>query len=154
MSNMYKIKFTFLCLLAFSFQPAFSQTQELHVNKCEYFKIILGKWILVNVVADLSGENLETEGQSWKIAKDTINPFEGKITLQFSPDGTFIGKNTLNNPKDTLNYGYWDASEDCKQLHLTVDGNTDELKLFSIEKGILVLELKDHYKLIFRKMKW
>lgn len=119
---------------------------------CSFKKELYGLWEIENLVEDLSGENLDTEGQSWKLSTTDNSNIKGKITMTFSPDGTFIGKLNVSDSAST-SYGYWRTSEDCKQLIVTTEGIEDQIEIFSIEMQYLVLKMEDEFKMIFRKSK-
>lgn len=141
----------FLILLNFKFVEAQKNLQKTGTD-CGFKNELLGKWSIENMVNDLSGENLETEGQSWKLSTTDNSAIQGKITMTFSPDGTFTGTNDVNDSIQ-VSYGYWTSSEDCLSLLLDVDGILEELAIFSIEKQYLVLKMEDEFKMIFRKLK-
>ena len=119
---------------------------------CVFKKEIIGYWKIENIVEDLSGENLETEGQSWKITHKIDDDIKDKITLTLSPDGTFTGSIDLSDSL-RITYGYWRTSEDCKQLYLVSDGIEEKFEIFSIEMQYLVLTMEDGFKMIFKKSK-
>jgi hypothetical protein len=119
---------------------------------CSFKKELYGLWVIENIVEDLSGENLETEGQSWKLSTTDNSNIKGKITMTFSPDGSFIGKLNVSD-STSASYGYWRTSEDCKQLIVTTEGIEDQIEIFSIEMQYLVLKMEDEFKMIFRKLK-
>jgi hypothetical protein len=142
-----------ILLLVLFVKNANSQTKNLeNGTNCSFKNELLGHWEIENIVEDLSGENLETEGQSWKISNTVNEEIKGKITMTFSPDGTFIGKLNINDSL-SASYGYWRTSEDCKQLIVTTEGIEDQIEIFSIEMQYLVLKMDDEFKMIFRKSK-
>ena len=135
----------------FNFVEAQKNLQKTSTN-CTFKNELLGKWSIENMVNDLSGENLETEGQSWKLSTTDNSEIQGKITMTFSPDGTFTGTTNVNDSIQ-VSYGYWTSSEDCKSLLIDVDGMLEEMAIFSIEKQYLVLKMEGDFKMIFRKLK-
>ena len=135
----------------FNFVEAQKNLQKTGTN-CTFKNELLGKWSIENMVNDLSGENLETEGQSWKLSTTDNSEIQGKITMTFSPDGTFTGTTNVNDSIQ-VSYGYWTSSEDCKSLLIDVDGMLEEMAIFSIEKQYLVLKMEGDFKMIFRKLK-
>jgi hypothetical protein len=137
--------------LNFNFVEAQKNLQKTGTN-CTFKNELLGKWSIENMVNDLSGENLETEGQSWKLSTTDNSEIQGKITMTFSPDGTFTGTTNVNDSIQ-VSYGYWTSSEDCKSLLIDVDGMLEEMAIFSIEKQYLVLKMEGDFKMIFRKLK-
>ena len=141
----------FLILLNFKFVEAQKNLQKTGTD-CGFKNELLGKWSIENMVDDLSGENLETEGQSWILSTNDNSEIKGKITMTFSPDGTFTGTNDVNDSIQ-VSYGYWTSTEDCLSLLIDVDGILEELAIFSIEKQYLVLKMEDEFKMIFRKLK-
>jgi hypothetical protein len=141
----------FILLLNFNFIEAQKNLQKTGTN-CSFKNELLGKWSIENMVNDLSGENLETEGQSWKLSTTDNSEIKDKITMTFSPDGTFTGATNVNDSIQ-VSYGYWSSSEDCKSLLIEVDGIVEVLAIFSIEKQYLVLKVEDDFKMIFRKLK-
>ncbi len=139
----------FILLLNFNFIEAQKNLQKTGTD-CSFKKELYGLWEIENIVEDLSGENLETEGQSWKLSTTDNSNIKGKITMTFSPDGSFVGKLNLSD-STSASYGYWRTSEDCKQLIVTTEGIEDQIEIFSIEMQYLVLKMEDEFKMIFRK---
>lgn len=108
---------------------------------CGYNSLITGVWTLDDYLEDLSGEDLETDGQSWEISRGDASEMKGKITLTFFRDGSFSGQARIEETPENV-YGTWKISSDCNAIVVTLEGEDEiqVMKIIRIEENKLMLE--------------
>lgn len=147
-----------VCIVVLFNLTVFSQQERLNKSavNCEFSESIQGLWILEEIVPDLSQEGLspEEEKEVREIFEQQFADMKGTITMGIYPDGTFLGTSIEEDIDPIALYGYWNISSDCTQLITVVEGGEDVMKIISLDKTKMVLEMKNEQetlRMIFSK---
>ncbi len=132
-----------LFIICFFVFTGFGQAQGEVDSKCSFTTQLYGIWVFEEMVFDLSGENLEEEGQAWEIMQEESSEMKGKLKLTIFPDGTVSGESTIDEPAEYA-YGYWKTSGDCKQLLITMDDEENVFDIIAVDATKLVLQMEDY----------
>lgn len=145
-------------LLWFSFTlSGMANAQKSAASRCDYANKFHGIWVLEEAVTDLSGENIEEEGQAWAIRDQEMESLKGKVTLTIFADGTVSSEGPEENHVNR-HYGHWDISRDCQEIHINMDNEPGEpFEIIAIDATRLVIKpLSEdrelaNLKLVFKK---